>query len=126
MKRWAGPSSKSTASPSTRTAWMVKSVQSKMMRSASAAVSMSYVAVAVMTRVSKSMAAFQLVGHNRFFGSAVAVVVGGSFHVKNGLGFGRIGRGFAAAAGRTAAKAKTPPTRKDRRMVFMGITSFGI
>ena len=59
MKRWAGPSSKSTASPSTRTAWMVKSVQSKMMRSASAAASMSYVAVAVMTRVSKSTAAFQ-------------------------------------------------------------------
>ena len=34
-------------------------VQSKMMRSASAAASISYVAVAVMTRVSKSTAAFQ-------------------------------------------------------------------
>ena len=47
----------------------------------------------LMTRVSKSTAAFQFGGDNRLIGSAVAVVVGGSFHVKNGLGFGRVGRG---------------------------------
>ena len=46
------------------------------------------------------------VGDNRLIGSAVAVVVGGSFHVKNGLGFGRIGRGFVAAAGQNGCQGE--------------------
>ena len=46
------------------------------------------------------------VGDNRLIGSAVAVVVVGSFHVKNGLGFGRVGRGLVAAAGQNGCQGE--------------------